>query len=430
MNDELRAALERLYARRRFGVKLGLDVERALLGRLGDPHNDYPGIHVAGTNGKGSVCALLDSMLRSAGLRTGLFTSPHLVRFNERIRVDGEEVDDERLAELAMAVEDASDDVATELGREATFFECATAMALRHFRDANVRMAVIETGMGGRLDATNVVSPVVSVITRIGLDHMAHLGPDIESIAAEKCGIIREGVPVVCGETDETALAVIRREAARRNAPLVYAPECVSIRRLSQDLDGQKIAVESAGASYGTTSCGLLGEHQLENLATAIATVETMAGVVGIDFPGDAVREGAACVSWPGRCQLLRRDPPVILDGAHNSAAAAALARTVTALKGDAPLGLIAGMCGDKDMHGILAPFKRMVDRMWAVPISSVRGAEPEEVLSVARALGWEATACTLATACREAEDWARERNGMVCIAGSLFLAGDVLRLT
>ena len=429
LREEVKTVLERLYARRRFGVKLGLDVEEALLGRLGDPHKAYPVIHVAGTNGKGSVCAFVDSILRAAGLRTGLYTSPHLVRFNERIRVDGESIDDGSLGELAAAVEDASAAVTDEKDREPTFFECATAMALRHFRDAEVRMAVLETGMGGRLDATNVVSPLVSVITRVGMDHMTHLGPDIESIAGEKCGIMRPGVPVVCGQTDDTALSVIRREARRLGAPLIHAPERVSIRRVSQDFDGQKLVVESADCTYGTMRCALVGEHQLENLATAIAAVETMAGVAGIDFPEEAVREGAATVSWPGRCQLLRRDPPMILDGAHNPDASAALAKTVAALRGEAPIGLVAGMCGDKDMHGILAPFKRMVGRMWAVPISSARGADPREVLAAGRTLGWAGTATDLPIALAEAEAWARQHNGIICIAGSLFLAGDVLSL-
>ncbi|MBM4142491.1 MAG: bifunctional folylpolyglutamate synthase/dihydrofolate synthase [Lentisphaerae bacterium] len=426
--DSNAEAMRRLYARRTFGIKLGLDTVRALLERLGNPHLACAVIHVAGTNGKGSVCALAASILRAAGIRAGLNTSPHLVRFNERIMVDGRCITDEELGPLVAAVEAAAEEVTAATGHAPTFFECATAMALRHFRDAGARMVVLETGMGGRLDATNVVQPALTALTRISIDHSAHLGPDIASIAAEKCGILKPGVPVVCGATDAQALDVIRREARRKGCPLVYAPEAVSIRAVSADAFGQKVAVESANASYGTVKFGLAGAHQLENLAIAVAAIETLGGVIGVSFPPEAVREGIASVWWPARFQAIRRDPPVIVDGAHNPGAGEALARALAATARGMPVALIAGLCADKDARGFFEPFKRLVRQFWAVPIESERSTPPERILEIVRPFGWPARAATLASAMDEAIAWARAEKGLVCVAGSLFLAGEVLR--
>ncbi|NQT93640.1 MAG: bifunctional folylpolyglutamate synthase/dihydrofolate synthase, partial [Lentisphaerae bacterium] len=310
--------LETLYRRRRFGIRPGLDVEKALLAKLGNPERTFAAIHVAGTNGKGSVCRLVDSILAQAGLGVGLYTSPHLVAFNERMTCRGTAVSDEELEIVLDEVEAAAEAAGRECGRAPTFFEVATAAAMLFFRRSEIRVGILETGMGGRWDATNVVMPVVSGITRIAVEHTEYLGSDIETIAAEKCGIIKKGIPVVCGDNSEEAVGVVKRIAASLGSPCVNAASAVSVRVLSAGADGQKVAVESENASYGTLSLPLAGRHQLENLATALCCVEVFGQACGIVVPPETVKEGVASVRWPGRFQVISTDPVMIVDAAHN----------------------------------------------------------------------------------------------------------------
>jgi dihydrofolate synthase/folylpolyglutamate synthase len=426
-NREVEEALAKLYRRHAFGIKLGLDVETALLEALGNPQDDYAVVHVAGTNGKGSVCALLDSVLRARGLRVGLYTSPHLVRFNERIRVDGRSIDDASLLDRIRETERAAEAVAARLGREPTFFEAGTAMALDHFRRSRVQMAVLETGMGGRLDATNVPTPLLCVLTRIAVDHTQYLGTDLRAIAAEKCGIIKEGVPVVRGAMDEEAAEVVARTARERKAPLADSGR-TSVCRTATDLRGQRVVVETEERSYGALRLPLLGDHQLENLAVTVTALEMLGGILGVEFGPDCLRAGVESVRWPGRFQILSEEPLMILDGGHNPDAARALVKALARTLGRRPLGLVTGMCEDKDRRGFLAAFGGRVKRVWTVPIESDRGASAADLLDMAKSMGWEGTTATVAAALRESEEWARQCGGGVCIAGSLFLAGQVLR--
>jgi len=428
MSAPMKQALERLYRRRRFGIRPGLDVERLLLEELGRPERGYGVIHVAGTNGKGSVCALLDAVLRAAGLRTGLFTSPHLVSFHERIRVGGRMITDAELAQVLDAVERAAASVKRTSGEEATFFECSAAMALEFFRRREVRVAVIETGMGGRLDATNVVTPLLSVICRISVEHTAYLGDTLEDVAHEKCGIIKPGVPVVCGRMEEKATEIVRLEARDKGAPLAAAPENVSVALVSESLAGSRVRVETPLASYGTVHLPLPGRYQLENLATAVTGIERFGERVGIAFPVPAVRQGLAGVSWPGRCQVWGKDPPVILDGAHNPGAAQALAGALARLAGKRPLALVAGMCADKDAAGFFKPFHGLARKVWVVPIQSERNAPAGVLVRAARGAGCDAVAASGVTeALTRAGQWARAEDGVVCVTGSLFLVGEVI---
>jgi dihydrofolate synthase/folylpolyglutamate synthase len=425
---DLAAALERLYSLRTFGVRPGLEPEKALLERLANPQHAFAAIHVAGTNGKGSVCAMLDAILRSTGLKVGLYTSPHLVRFNERIRVQGESITDPELAGLFEAIEPHAEAVKQALGgRELTFFEFTTALAFEHFRRKGVQVAVIEVGMGGRLDATNVVLPLVSVITRISLDHTAYLGTTIEAIAGEKAGIIKAGRPVVCGATPDEARAVIQGTARDRGAPFIDAATTAAVRRVSQDINGQKVSLSGGGTDYGTVTVSLLGRHQLENIATVVATLEALAGCSPLTVSPDVVRRGLAQARWPGRLQRLSEHPPVILDGAHNPDGARALAAALRDLFKKRPIGLVWGMCEDKDVQGFAQVMGGMVRRCWVVPIDTERSLAPEKLALLARAQGWETTTATVADGIREARVWAEENHGAVCIAGSLFLAGEVL---
>lgn len=280
--DSLAAALSSLYRRNMHAVKLGLQATEALLEELGNPQESFAALHIAGTNGKGSVCAMLDSTLRAAGYRTGLYTSPHLIRFNERIRVNGREISDDEIRELLETVDAAAARVvASGKSRDATFFEFTTAMAFLYFQRMKIQVAVLETGMGGRLDATNVVTPALSIITTIGLDHMAYLGNTIEKIAAEKAGIIKPGRPVVCGPLKPEALQVIRETAQSRGAPLTVAAEAVNVWRKQETFAGQRVKVESQDHHYGPLTLPLLGTHQLANCAVAVAALEILRDEVG-----------------------------------------------------------------------------------------------------------------------------------------------------
>ena len=418
-----------LFRRRRFGMKPGLDVERALLARFGNPEREYGIVHVAGTNGKGSVCAVVGSVLQQLGCRVGVYTSPHLIRFNERFCVNGDKIGDTALARLAEEIEEIAAAVAGEYGQEPTFFECATAMALEHFRRTRVQVAILETGMGGRLDATNVVQPLLSVITRIDLEHTMHLGPDIESIAFEKCGIIKRGTPVVCGEMDERARGVVVKTAAERNAPLVKAGRNVSIAVAGRDFGGQKVSVETGNASYGSLRLPLQGHHQVENLGTAVTAVETLCDILGLSLESAHLKKGVETVSWPGRFQVLRDNPPVIVDGAHNPGAARALAGALGGVLKGRPLALVAGFCDDKDVRGFLLPFARTVRKLWIVPLSDQRSMAGDKIAAAAAEMSWEVAATSLADALDQSVAWAREAGGAVCITGSLFLAGEAITI-
>ena len=419
-------ALEKLYALQTHGIKPGLETTLAFLDRLGHPERAFAAFHVAGTNGKGSVCAMLEAILRAAGLPVALYTSPHLVRFNERIRVHDRYVTDKELAGLFAATEPIMADLAAE-GREATFFEVTTAMAFEHFRRQGAKLAVLETGMGGRLDATNVVTPLLSIITRIDIDHTQYLGKTLDAITREKGGIIKPGRPVVLGAMPAEAAAVLGEIARERGAPLIDSATTVTVRRISQSLAGQKIAIATEAADLGTVTLPLLGRHQLENVATVIAALEAAAVASPIRIPPETITAGLASVAWPGRLQVLSDRPPTLLDGGHNPDAARGLAATLRDLFKKRPIGLVWGMCNDKDSAGFLAALPDTVRRCWAVPIRSERSRTTSELAGLARGRRWAAKESTVAEALAEAREWALTENGAVCIAGSLFLVGEVL---
>lgn len=428
MSRNLKTSLKKLYDLRTFGIKPGLDPIRGLLGGLGEPQHAFAAIHVAGTNGKGSVAAMLDAVLRAAGFRVGLYTSPHLVRFNERIRIGGVAITDEALADLFDTLEPVAATLAAQ-GIQATFFEFTTAMAFEHFRRERVQIAVVETGLGGRLDATNVVMPLVSVITRVGLDHMTYLGDTVEAIAGEKAGIVKEGRPVVCGAMPDAARDMVRRTALERHAPFVDAGAAATVCRVSQSLAGQKVSIGTENADYGTVTLRLLGRHQLENVATVIAALETIGDVGGLSILPEVVKKGLAATRWPGRLDVVSEQPPVILDGAHNPDAARVLAAALKELFKHRPVALVWGMCRDKDALGFSAELGGLVRVCWPVDLTTERSRTQAELGNIARSRGWEVRPAMLADALAQAEQWAQAQNGVVCIAGSLYLVGEVLAL-
>jgi len=412
-DGELDAILQRFFARTAAGIVPGLDAIKRRLEKLDHPERAFKVVHVAGTNGKGSTAATIERLLREAGLRTGLFTSPHLVRFNERIRIDGEEIDDEQLAKLAFELEQIDADCA---GRPATFFELATAIGYTAFARADVDVAIIETGLGGRWDATNVIVPEVSVITRIGMDHTGFLGDTLTQIASEKAGIIKQGVPVVCSVQEPEALMVIEAVAASRFCEL----------HLSGPDDLDQLPAEAA------ESWPLRGAHQRENLASAVVATKVLLERLELELSSEQWQSGLAGVQWPARFQTLHDEPLVVLDAAHNPNGARALRRTLDALHPDTPIAWVMAFMGDKDCSGML---KALGDRLfpkdhkqsaiWLVPLEMRRAANAETLKNLVPV----AIVAPLEEAVADASAWALEHQGMVCIAGSLYLAGEVLKL-
>ncbi len=429
-SQQVADALQRMYDRQNAGIKYDLQTVRALLQRVGDPQETFAAIHVAGTNGKGSVCATIDAVLRAGGLTTGLYTSPHLLRFNERIQIDGRPIDDDTLAMLIERVETADRSTAAQPGgRTATFFEFTTVLAFLAFQSRNVRLAVVETGLGGRLDATNVLTPAVSVITRIGLDHAEWLGNTLAAVAAEKAGIIKPGRPVVVGMMPDAARHVIDKVAAERGSPLVSAADVVSLRPL-RGSTRQAVVLQGALEDYGTIPFVMPVGYRLENLATSVATLETFSRITSIPLTPDAMRKGLFAIRWPAQLQTLCDHPPVVLDGAHNADGVAALLKVVTTCWKNRPIALVTGICADKDVHAMLRAFHRHVRRCWTVSFDSPRALPGEILAEAARHVGpWDVTTARLPEALDAAIEWAEAVNGLVLIAGSLFLAGDVLRL-
>lgn len=419
--------LHRLFSRNLHVMKMDLEPMRALLHAMEQPQNRLLCVHVAGTNGKGSVCAMLASILQAQGYKTGLYTSPHLVRFNERMQVNGEPVRDAQWISLMHEVEAAAATLPGFGCRDVTFFEFTTAMAFAHFARERVDVAVIETGMGGRLDATNVIVPALSIITSIGFDHMAYLGDTLEKIAGEKAGIIKRGRPVVVGDLPDEAMEVMTARARDENAPLRKAHEHVHASVKNMALDGQSVHIASEHEDYGTIRMKLSGLHQAKNAAVAVAASECLAHEVGVPIGVDAIKKGLANASWPARNQLLHDNPPFILDGAHNPEAANALAGWLKKVAGKRPVGLIAGFLSDKDPASFIAAFHGRIRNTWLVPIHSERAMPIDEVKRRLASVPHVDSCATLGDAVDAARRWSSEEGGIVVIAGSLYLAGEVL---
>lgn len=412
--------LSKLFARTHAGIKPGLEFPGELLEALDNPHFRFLSVHVAGTNGKGSVCAMTEAMLRGMGLKTGLYTSPHLVRVNERVRVLGEDLDDDTLHALLDRIEA----VEPTLSRPPTFFETLTALAFLAFARAGVQIAVIETGMGGRLDATNVVTPLVSVITKVDMDHTAWLGKTLEAIAGEKAGILKRGRPAVFAPQSPGAERVLRERAVELGCPTLWSAEHASLSGRKQDLDGQRVRVSTPEAEYGQVRLPLLGKFQLDALATALATVETVCRELDLEIDPDRLRASLATIHWPARCEVLRRSPPLILDVAHNPGGASALSETLGELFGKSTRGVfLVSHMRDKDASGF---FKRLGPRVSTCFCTAVRGdraTPPEELAEVARREGLNAFPLPLDSA-RHRFLEESEAAPFGCVAGSVYLAG------
>jgi len=418
-----------LAQRVRFGMKFGLETMRALVEEMGHPERAYPSLLIAGTNGKGSVAAYCDAALRASGLRAGRYTSPHLVRVHERIAVDGRAISDRDFARAVRAVRDAATRLVRRgvLGAHPTFFEVLTAAAFAHFRDARVDVAVLEVGLGGRLDATNVVEPLASAIVSVDFDHEVYLGRTLAAIAREKAGVLRAGRPTVVGPLADEPRRVIRAQARALGARVIEAERGARI-GLSHPSGGRpRVSIDTPAARYRGLA-PLPGAHQRDNLLVAIRLLEE-AKRQGLPVHLARVPRAVAGTRWPGRLQRIPGDPALLLDGAHNPAGARALAAH---LAGGPPYVLVFAAMADKDVRGLAQALFPLASGIVLTTPRVSRAASPR---ALARRAGRLARGAheepSVARALRLARRLARAQGPrtLVVVAGSLYLVGAVLAL-
>lgn len=407
-NAAYRGAIEFLYDLRLFGAKFGLDNTLKLAALAGNPHHGLRFIHVAGTNGKGSTCAMLESIYRAAGLRVGLFTSPHLVSFRERMQVNRTLIDENEVVRLLDRIRPLFDEFQPD--HRPTFFEAVTIMAMLHFAGQRCELVIWETGLGGRLDATNIVTPLASVITNINIEHSELLGDTVERIAAEKAGIIKDGVPVITGATSGGGLEVIVRVAAEKKAPVTLVSE-EDTRRPPLD----------------TLPLALHGPHQRLNAAVAIAAARVLEARLPVDDAG--MRAGLAGVFWPGRLQRINAPggQTILLDGAHNPAGAVALRIALEAEYPGARLTLIFGVFRDKDSAAMCQSLAPLAGRLLLVPVHAERTEDPARLAAACRQANPHSLIETCASLSDALERAARDK--FVVVAGSLYLVGEAMEL-
>jgi len=402
-------------------IRLGLERITAACEALGRPQGRYPSVLIAGTNGKGSTAAFLSSILARTGRKVGLYTSPHLVDFRERIRIDGEAISPEELERAGARLLQAWPPFGEPGHPDAlTYFEAATAMAFDVFARAGVDIAILEVGLGGRLDATNVPGTrlCAAVVTPIGLDHTEYLGDTLEAVAGEKAAIARAGIPLVTGAQRQEAMEVLRRRAQEVGAPLIVAPK-LPIGLAMEEVPGD--APGGAGVASGPR-LGLLGLHQVQNAALAVATLAVIRGT--IETTEAMVREGLAAARWPGRMERVADSPLTILDGAHNADGARALAASLAALWPRRRFNLIFGVLADKDRGSILEALLPLAASLHLCPVASSRAVPASVVAAEAEALGAQVrTHASLGAALDAAREEAGEE-GAVLVCGSLYLIG------
>jgi len=418
---ETEKMLQPLFALRQFGMKLGLDNISTLLHELGDPQKNLRFIHIAGTNGKGSVAAIIDAALRDTGIPTGLYTSPHLIWFGERFRFDGASATPQEVTELYNQIAPALSRTEKITGQHPTFFEATTAMALLHFLNKGAKWIVWETGMGGRLDATNIVTPEISVITSIGYDHCKWLGNTLFEIATEKAGIIKPQIPVVTTQQHHEAAEVIRRHAQEKKAPLHIAPPA-SYSRSSQGT----LTIHLNDATYATN---FFAAYQLTNAALAIHTLKTLQNTTLLpELTEQHIANALRNVCWPARMDVLRRDPWLIIDGAHNPDGASALVQSLREIGWPADQAtLITASLADKDLDAVAKQLAPLAKKIICTCVRSSRSITSCELAQIYRK---NTTAIVEECQTENLPQLFQSLNHTstpTLIAGSLYLAGDAL---
>ncbi|MDQ7787159.1 MAG: folylpolyglutamate synthase/dihydrofolate synthase family protein [Thermodesulfovibrionales bacterium] len=437
-----RDAVQYLYSLQKYGIKFGLENITRLAALLDNPHESFLSVHVAGTNGKGSTSAMIASILQAAGFRTGLFTSPHLVSFTERIRINSQEIKEHEVIDLSGEIRER---VLQCNDFSPTFFEVVTALALLYFKRKQVDIAVFETGMGGRLDATNIIHPMLTVITTISYDHKEFLGARLEEIAREKAGIIKSGIPVVSSRQEPEAERVLKEKTGKENTEISFYGHDFSSVLKQEETGGIRFDYrQGKELSLNDLFVPLPGEHQMENASVAIKAVElcsqhlSFLKPLGRENSGlfcsinhQSIREGLNAVSWPGRLQLFHGFPPVVLDGAHNPSAATVLARALerTFLKKYQNIILVLGVMDDKDIRGIMEPLLPIASGIILTAPDYRRAAKPDKLERIAQSLGY--SNLTAVPTVHQALDIAKALavslgdDSLVVVTGSFYTIGE-----
>ena len=400
--------------------KPGLDRIRTLCDGLGNPQDGLKFIHVAGTNGKGSFCSMLSSVLTAAGYRVGLYTSPFILRFNERMQVSGVPISDEKLAEVTERVRP----IAEAMTDKPTEFELITAIAFEYFRDAGVDLVILECGMGGRLDSTNIIKDsLLSVITGIALDHTAFLGDTVEKIAVEKAGIIKHGCPVLYGDTDRAVLSIID-EKAKETGSEVYTVDYSTLAVRGADLDGS--VLDFGGICE--LRLPLLGLYQPINCARVLRAVEIL-NDGGLEVSEEAIRRGILHAKWPARFEIIDRDPLTIFDGAHNPEGISAAVRSIKHYFGSTGAVAVSGVLSDKDFNFIAGELATVARKVFTITPDSPRALSAKEYAECIRRNGANATPTgSVAEALDRAQEYARANGLSVVCLGSLYTYGEVIK--
>ncbi len=415
--SEYDKCLDTMYALGRFGIVLGLSTMQDILEKLGNPQNNFRCIHVSGTNGKGSVASSRSTILATAGYKRGLYTSPHLVAFNERFCIDGKQVTDDEVIEAYKVVEAVNNGE-----RSATFFEISTAMAFYIFSNKKVDYAVIETGMGGRLDATNIISPVLSIITNISVEHKAYLGGTLAEIAGEKAGIIKPKIPVVTGARQKAAVAVIEAKAKEESAPLY---------RYRSDFKARRMNKKSCFTFYGikktwnNVETKLLGKHQVDNASLVLAACEVLNENEGLDLSEEIIKKGLLSTSWPGRLEVVSDSPLTIVDGAHNLVAIRTLTEYLKTTFNGRKITLVTGVLDDKSYNTMFKCILPVCSKVIIAEAKSERSVPSEKLVVAAKKHIGDATVIKdIPEAIQFAE---KEASGddVICISGSLYVVGE-----
>jgi dihydrofolate synthase/folylpolyglutamate synthase len=411
-------ALSYLYDLQKYGIKFGLSSTSNLLARLGNPHKNLKAIHIAGTNGKGSTAAMLSAILARIGMRVGLYTSPHLVWFNERFRINDQDVNDREIMDVFLRVKDVVDE-----RQPPTFFEMTTAMALSLFAEKAVDWTILEVGMGGRLDATNVIQPQITIINNVALDHQEFLGFTLGRIAREKAGIIKKGVPLITAVKQPVALAVIKERCSALDASCYRVGQQIKVRSRGErcfSYRGLKWRLENV-------QLPLAGRHQLLNAATALGALEVLEQLGRLHpITAQEVQEGLRKTRWPGRLEWFSQHPPVLLDGAHNNAGVVSLRKALQEEYTYKRLIIVLGIMADKDLRGMLHKLAPLADHIILTHPRYERAAEPE---SLREAAGEFANRTELIRSVRQALKRAitlATSEDLVVVTGSLYFIGEV----
>ncbi len=415
--DRYNQCLQSMFGLRRFGIKLGLDTILSILKGLDNPQNKFMSVHIAGTNGKGSIASALSSIFNQAGYCVGLYTSPHLVKFNERIRINDVPVSDMDVLHAFEAVKDvyAGD-------REPTFFEYTTAMAFHEFARAKVDWAIVETGMGGRLDATNVLKPKLCIISNISLEHRQYLGNTIAEITAEKGGIIKQEIPVITGVSQKEAIEVLKNIAEKKEAPLFRLGEHFRVRKIK---DRETFSYVGINSSWENMKAGLQGNHQIENAALTLAACEVL-NCHYTNFNIEHIKEGLLKTDWPGRMEVVSQTPYILLDGAHNLMAARKLAKFISENFTKNKTTLVIGILDDKPYKAMLKSLLPLCKRVILTKPAISRAMEPEILHKFAKDYAED---IKIIPSVKDAFFYAKESvssDEAICVAGSLYVVGEV----